>query len=120
MPFLTQFSPAHLWQMAASSGDPSINLADYLTLKSGAKVSDVYRTPADMVNLIVSNVFVIAGFSLLIFIILAGFKLISGDANGVKEAKTMIEGVLLGFIIMLAAFWIIQIIERMLGVKILF
>ncbi len=120
MPFLTQFSAVHLQRIAASTGDIGINLADYLTLKGGKKVSEIYKTPADMVNLLVSNVFVIAGFMLLIFIIMAGFKFIAGGSKGMEEAKTMMGGVLTGFVVMFAAYWIIQILELVTGVKILF
>lgn len=120
MHFLTQFSAAHLQRIAAGPSDAGFNLADQLLLKNGKKVSEVYKTPADMVNLIVSNVFVIAGFVLFIFIIMAGFKFISGDSKGMQEAKTMMGGVLTGFIVMFAAYWIIQILELVTGVQILF
>lgn len=120
MPFLTQFSAAHLQKISAAIGDDGINLAEYLTLKSGKKVSEVYKTPADIVNLLVSNAFVIAGVLLFIFIIIAGFKFISGDSKGMQEAKTMMGGVLTGFIVMFAAYWIIQIIQILTGQQILF
>lgn len=120
MPFLTQFSAAHLRLAATSIGDAGINLADYLTLKGGKKVSEVYKTPADMVNLVVSNVFVVAGILLFVFIIMAGFKFISGDSKGMQEAKTMMGGVLTGFVVMFAAYWIIQIIQLITGAQILF
>ncbi len=114
-------SPKHIGKLlAASSGDPNINLSDYLILKSGKKVSEVYSTPADMINLVVSNTFVIAGFLLFIFIIAAGFKIISSDSKGIQEGQTIITGVLTGFIIMFAAFWIIQILELITGVNIIF
>ena len=107
-------------RLLASTGDPSINLSDYLVLKNGTKVSDIYKSPADMIILVVSNVFVVAGFMLFIFIIIAGFKFIAGDSKGMEEARNMMGGVLMGFIVMFAAYWIIQIIEQITGVKIIF
>lgn len=106
--------------IAVAAGDANINLADFLVLKNGQKVSEVYRTPADMVNLVVSNVFVLAGFMLFVFIIIAGFKFISGGSKGMQEATTMMGGVFTGFIVMFSAYWVIQIIQYLTGMQILF
>lgn len=107
-------------RLIAAAGDPNINLSDYLILKGGKKVSEVYRRPTDMLNLVVSNVFVITSFMLFVFIIIAGFKFVSGGSKGMQEATTMLGGVFTGFIVMFGAYWVIQIVQYLTGVKILF
>jgi hypothetical protein len=104
-----------------SPGAGGVNLGNYLKLKDGSNVSDIYDTPSKLVNLIVSNLFVLAGIILFVFIILAGFKFISAsDSKGKDESKSIITGVLIGFLVMFSAYWIIQIIEGITGVQILF
>ncbi len=107
-------------RLIAAAGDANINLSDYLVLKNGKKVSEVYRRPSDMINLVVSNVFVLASFTLFIFVMVAGFKFISGGSKGLQEARTMLGGVFAGFFVMFSAYWVIQIIQYLTGVKILF
>ena len=58
------------------AGQGGINLGDCLQLSDSTKVSDVYDTPAFLVNLIVSNIFIIAGIIVFLTIIFAGFKFI--------------------------------------------
>jgi hypothetical protein len=103
-----------------NSGTAGIDLSSYLVLRNGKKVSEVFATPADMVNLVVSNIFVVSGFLLFVFIIVAGFKFISNDSKGMEEAKSILGAVGLGFAIMFGAYWIVQIMQVLTGVKILF
>jgi len=97
-------------------GDAGINLGDCLTLKDGSKVSDVYSQSTDIVNLVVRNVFILAGIIIFILLILAGYKYISDTSKGKDEAKTMIETALIGFILMFSAFWIVQIVKISTGI----
>lgn len=106
--------------LAASSGDPSVDLTDYLVLKNGEKVSEVFKTPASMVNLLVSNIFVVAGGFIFVLVILAGFKFLSNEAKGFDEAKTLLTNAGIGFALLFSAYWIVQIIQILTGVQILF
>lgn len=106
--------------LKVNSGDPSVDLSSFLVLKDGQKVSDVFKTPADLVNLIVSNAFVVGGLFIFILIIMAGFKFISAESKGMEEAKTLMMNALIGFGLLFGAYWIVQIIQFITGVKILF
>lgn len=99
-------------------GDGGIDLGCLLKLGNGLSVKDVYTSPAFLVNLIVYNAFVIAGVLVLFFILLAGFKFISGGVKGKDEAKTIIQSALVGFLLMFTAYWIVQIVEVVTGVPI--
>ncbi len=121
----SRFSPAFAalaapQLIAASSGDPGVDLTNYLVLKNGDKVSEVFKTPASMVNLLVSNIFVVAGGFIFILVIIAGFKFLSSEAKGMDEAKTLLTNAGVGFAILFGAYWIVQIVQILTGVQILF
>ncbi len=109
-------SPPEISPCGAGTGE--INLGDCLRLSDSTKVSTVYDNPAFLVNLLVSNLFVVAGIIFFLFLIVAGFKFITGGQKGAEDAKNIITTALLGFIIMFAAYWIIQIIALLTGVVI--
>ncbi len=100
------------------AGEGGINLGDCLQLSDSTKVSDVYDTPAFLVNLLVSNIFIVAGIIVFLFIIFAGFKFITGGKKGAEDAKNIIQTALIGFVIMFAAYWIIQIVALLTGINI--
>jgi len=104
------------------TGDDGFKLTDCLTLKNGTKVSEVeaYQTPAGMVNLIVTNLFMLAGVLIFIAIMVAGFKFVIGDTKGKDEAKTIATSTAIGFVVMFSAYWIIQIVEMVTGANIIF
>lgn len=95
-----------------------IPLADYFTLKSGVSVQNVFSTPSDMINLIVKVLFVAAGLVLFLMLIIAGFGMIRGDSKNAEQAKKTATTAVIGFIIMFAAYWIMQIIKLVTGADI--
>ena len=113
---LAQANPPEVSPCGAGSG--GINLGDCLRLSDNTKVSDVYDSPAFLVNLIVSNLFIVAGVVLFLLLILAGFKFITGGQKGAEDAKGIFQTSLIGFITMFAAYWIIQIIALLTGITI--
>lgn len=97
--------------------DVEISLDDKLVLRDGTPVKDVFNSTDDMVNLIVRTLFIGAGMVLFFIIIAAGFALIKGDSKDKDQAKTQMTGALVGFIIMFAAYWIMQIIQLVTGIN---
>ncbi len=103
--------------------DPSsgnLDLGSCLTLDGSRQASLVYGTPAQLINVIVRNVFVIAGLFFFFVIFYAGWKFIQSGAKGKEDAKTMIKTALIGFIVMFAAYWIVQVVEIIVGQQIIF
>lgn len=100
------------------AGFGGINLGDCLRLSDSTRVSTVYDNPAFLVNLIVSNLFVVAGIIFFLFLIVAGFKFITGGQKGAEDAKNIIQTALIGFIIMFSSYWIIQIVALLTGITI--
>lgn len=100
-----------------SAGDPAggVNLGDCLRLGNNEAVSEVYTTPAFLVNLIVKNVFVFVGIFIFLLIFYAGFKMISGGKKGFDEAKTVLTSAVIGLIVMICAYWIVQLVGYLTG-----
>ena len=88
---------------------------------TGVGVGDKYTNIASFLNLFLPLAFLISGIILLFLLIGGGFSIIAsgGDAKNVEKGKNAIMGAVLGFIVIFAAFWIIQIIQVITGVQIL-
>jgi len=100
-------------------GSGSFKLTDciFLGKDTSKTVADVYDTPSKLINTIVSNIFIFAGIILLLTIIFAGFKLISGE-KGLEDARSILKVALIGFIVMFIAYWMILIVETVTGIAI--
>lgn len=78
----------------------------------------------DSVNSFISqvlpNAYVIAGVLLLIYAVVGGFLIISsaGKPEGTDKGKQILTNAIIGFIIIFASYWIIQIIQIITGVEI--
>lgn len=76
-----------------------------------------------IVSIIVANAMVIAGIILLIFLIGAGISMISGAGQNnpekMEKGKKAATSALIGFVIVFAAYWIVQLIGKITGVNIL-
>ena len=62
-------------------------------------------------------IFFLAGVALIIYLIIGGFKYLTsgGDPKAAGAAKQIITNAIIGFIIIFAAFWIIQLLGSVLG-----
>ena len=127
-----QFSPANCQALctrdphsSACSGCLSgqkggLNLSDYFTLgKSPDTVAGTYSTPAEIVNVVVRNLFVVAGIIFFLMIIYSGFKFVYQGKKGAEDVKTIMTAAVAGLGIMFASYWIVQILEIVTGVEII-
>jgi hypothetical protein len=62
-------------------------------------------------------IFVIAGLILLFMIIASGYSLLTsaGNPEAIQKGKSRLTAALVGFLLVFAAFWILQLIEVFLG-----
>jgi len=97
---------------------PNLDLGECYALNETQTVRDVYTDPAFLVNLIVRNVFVVAGIILFLLVVYAGYLFITGGTKGIEKAKEVLQGALIGFFVMFAAYWIVQIIKVVTGADI--
>ena len=97
------------FRLGEKNTDKSINTATHL------------NSVGNLISTILPNVFVIAGVIIFFFIILGGFTMITsaGNPEKQKEGSAMITGAVMGFVIIFGAYWIVQLLEWILGVSIL-
>ncbi len=99
-----------------------VNIGEAYRLRpDGPAVADVYDSPASLINALLPNLYVIAGILLFVFIFAAGFRIIMNPDNkkNMEEGRKAIVYALGGFILLIAAFWIMQIIAAITGIEVL-
>lgn len=96
--------------------DVEIELSDKLVLRDGTPVKDAFNSTDDMLNLLVKVLFLGAGLVLFAMIIGAGLAMIQGGSNDKDKAKTTMTTAIVGLVIMLAAYWIMQILQLITGI----
>jgi hypothetical protein len=77
-------------------------------------------TIGNLVSIVISASFVIAGIILLFFLVIGGIGIIAGAGNDnpeqLEKGKKAVTSAVVGFIIVFVAYWVIRIIEVMTGV----
>lgn len=78
-------------------------------------------TIGTLISNVLPYVFGILGFILLFMLIFGGFQLLTsaGNPETVKAGQAKIVNALIGFVIVMAAYWIIQILQVVFGLTIL-
>ncbi len=76
---------------------------------------------SDIVSQVLAYVFPIAGILVFIYLLYGGFNLMlaAGNEEGIREGKAKITNALIGFLIIFVSYWIVQILEIVLGIKLL-
>lgn len=101
----------------------ALELGDALKINETgtASVASTYGTLSAFLNLLLPLVFVIAGIILFFLLMAGGFGIIAsgGNAKSVEQGKGQVTGAVIGFLVIFAAYWIIQIIQAITGVPIL-
>ena len=70
---------------------------------------------------ILNYVFVFAGLTLFIFLIIGGFGILTsaGSPDKMKAAQGKITSAIIGFIIIFVSYWLVRVLEIMFGINIL-
>jgi len=75
-----------------------------------------------LVSIIISNTIVFAGIIMVFLLVIGGIGVISGagqdSPDKAAQGKQTVTYALIGFIIVFAAYWIVQIMETITGVNI--
>lgn len=102
----------------------AVNIGQEFWIKVGSGIGSNagYSSIGQLIGAILPNIYIVAGIILLIFLIAGGFSIISasgkGLTEGVEKGTKVITGALIGFLILFASYWIIQIVEKVTGLKI--
>ncbi len=77
----------------------------------------------DLVNVVTRNAFVIAGIMSFLLLVFGGFSIImgagAGDTKRLEQGQKAMTGAVVGLIIVVSSFWIVQIIEHLTGINLL-
>ena len=83
------------------------------------KIEDI----GSLVSIIINAAFILAGIILFFFFIFGGISIMAGAGKDNPEqaakGKQAISSAVLGFIVVFAAYWIVQLIEVVTGIAIL-
>lgn len=74
-----------------------------------------------LTNIIVRNAFVFAGIISFILLIFGGFQVIvaAGDTKKLEKGRGAIVGAVVGLLLVVGSFWIVQVVSIITGVDIL-
>lgn len=105
----------------SESGGAYYFFDDFWLDSNGTMVRSVYNNTGSLINIIVRNLFIVAGILFFALIVFSGFKLIfMGDkAKALNSVKQYLTTGVIGLLIMFVAYWVVQLIEILTGGNIL-
>lgn len=90
---------------------------------TGKTISTTFPSLSSLVSVIVKNSLTLVGIILLALLIFGGLMFIIGagssDSKKSAQGKAMVTDALIGFAVVILAYFIVQVVEVLTGVKIL-
>ncbi len=95
---------------------------DFNQIQSGAFPSApplASITPAGIISGLLPYIFGFAGMAVLIYMILGGFQMMlsRGDPKAMQSAQGKITNAIIGFVIIIIAFFIVQLVGQIFGLQ---
>lgn len=89
---------------------------------SGSEQAQQLSTPGGIISRVLEFAFPIAGLILFVMIVWGGFEILTGaaDKKSLDAGKQRISAAIIGFVLLFVSYWIIRIIEEVLGIKVIF
>jgi hypothetical protein len=101
----------------------AVDIGSQTPMGTGRSISQVFPTFSSLVSVIVKNSLTVVGILLLCLLIFGGLMFIIGagssDSKKSAQGKTMVTDALIGFFVVITAYFIVQIVETITGIKIL-
>lgn len=99
----------------------ALKLPGYPTIKSPSYLKLADKTIGEIISLLLPYIFVLAGIILFGYLIMGGFAFLTsaGDPEKIKTAQKKLVNAIIGFVIIFAAYWLMQILQEVLGISIL-
>jgi Zn-dependent protease with chaperone function len=87
---------------------------------TGIGQPDDYSSIGSFISKIIPNVYVVAGIILFALVLGGGFAILTSSGNPDQQNKggNAVTAALVGFLIIFASYWLVQIVEHLTGVKI--
>lgn len=106
---------------ATATGDVG-NIGEAFKLGKGRSIAVVFPTLGSLISTLLPNIYLLAGLILFVLLLFGGFGIIMGAGGGNPEqankGKNAVSAALVGFGLIFASYWIIQIIEKLTGIDI--
>jgi hypothetical protein len=97
----------------------------FLKPEAGQSIKEApqFQSPAALISIILRNVYMVAGLLLFALLIFGGISIIlgagGGDPKKTGQGQKAATAAVIGFLIIFASYWIIQIIGFITGIDIL-
>ncbi len=82
-----------------------------------------FGTFRELVNVIILNAFVLAGLISFVLLVLGGFGVImgagEGDTKKLEQGRQTIVGAVVGLIVVVVSYWMVQLIGKLTGLDLL-
>jgi len=102
----------------------AVNIGEIWNLgKEGTHIGEAtqFQTVGALVSIILKNVYILSGIIFFILIIGGGYSIISGagqnDPKKTLAGQKAITSALIGFLLIFASYWIIQLIAYITGIE---
>jgi len=101
-----------------------VDIGQEFWLKEGQGIKNSHFSSfGDLLSLLLPSLYTLAGIILLFFLIFGGLTVILGAGKGsdeqIEKGKKILTNVLIGFLIVLLSYWIIEILQIVTGIPIL-
>ncbi len=101
----------------------AVNIPEYSQIPgipSNAPISQ-WQNIGDIVSRLLIYIFPLAGIATFVYLLIGGFGYLTaaGNEEAAKKAQGQITNALIGFLIIFLSYWIVQILEIILGVELL-
>lgn len=97
----------------------TFNLPGGYQLQGPEGFSSDITSIGSLIAKVIPFIFAVAGFGLLLMLLAGGFSFLTsaGDQKKMDSARSRITNAILGFIIIFAAYWLVQIAGFVLGIR---
>jgi hypothetical protein len=98
-----------------------INLGEAFKIgNDSVKGKTGYGSLGEFISTVLPNIYIVAGLILFVLLIGGGFVIMTSSGNPDQQGKgaKAVTAAVIGFIIIFASYWLIQIIEVLTGIKI--
>lgn len=88
---------------------------------TGSTAAEELSTPGGVIGRLLELIFPLAGLMLFLLLVWGGFEILVSAASqkGVEAGKNRITAAIVGYLLLFATYWIVQILEVVFGIAVL-
>lgn len=88
---------------------------------SDPELAEQLSTPGGIISRLMSFAFPLAGMILFVMILIGGFQMLAGggEQKSMEAGRQRVTFAVIGFLLLFSSYWIAQILETLLNIKIL-